>query len=218
MLFDHALEDLCPDLLKDFVVPRYFAVDYLRTVPASERGGLQPLPARFPSLFVQPPGSRCGLHVDQAGTHFYQMLLAGRKRWRVFPPEEAARLYPRRQGLMFEADIFSPDLDKFPLLGTASGREAVLGPGEAIFVPQNSPHQVQNEEATVAVSANYVDGLGLEVSLAELELLSQGGAQPGYAATAAALRRWAPAAGSGAPGDPGDLRWADFDRAAWMPA
>lgn len=216
MLFDHALEVLCPDLLRDFVVPRYFAADYLRSIPSSERDDLEPAPGRFPSLFVQPSGSRCGLHVDQAGTYFYQMLIAGKKRWRVFPKEETPKLYPRRHGLIFEADTFSPDLGKFPLLGTARGREAVLEPGEAIFVPQNSAHQVQNEEASVAISANYVDGLGLEASLAELELLSQGGAEPGYVATAAALRRWAPGAGSKAPTDPGDLSWADFDRAAWM--
>lgn len=216
MLFDHALADLAPELLEELVVPKYFAVDYLRAIPREERAGIWPNPQRFPSLFVQPPGTRCGLHVDQAGTHFYQMLLSGKKRWRVFRPEDTPRLYPRGNGLLFEADAFQPDLERFPLLGTARVQEAVLAPGEAIFVPQGSAHQVQNEEVSVAMSANYLAGVGLDNALAELELLSQGGARPEYAQTMEALRKWAPEPGSPPPEDPGDLPFRDFDAAVWQ--
>ena len=32
-----------------------------------------------------------------------------------------------------------------------------LGPGECLFVPQGSPHKVDNLGATLAVSGNFVD-------------------------------------------------------------
>merc|ERR1712224_822188 len=110
---------------------------------------------------------------DQAGTHFYQMLLSGRKRWRVFRPDDIPRLYPQGHGLLFEVDAFSPDLDRFPLISTTVVAEAVLEPGDAIFVPQGFPHQVSNEQASFAVSSNYIAGVGLKSTLAELDFLSQ---------------------------------------------
>jgi len=216
MLFDHALAEVCPELLEGFVVPRYFAVDYLRAIPRFARDNIWPKPSRFPSLFVQPAGTRCGLHVDQAGTHFYQMLLSGRKRWRVFQAKDVPRLYPHGHGLLFEADSFASDDARYPLLRTAHALEAELRPGEVIFVPQGSPHQVLNEEPTIAVSANYVAGAGLDTTLAELELLAQGGTRPEYARAADALRKWAPAPEAPLLKDPGDLPWRDFDSAAWL--
>ena len=33
----------------------------------------------------------------------------------------------------------------------------ILNPGECLFVPQGSPHKVDNLEATLAVSGNFVD-------------------------------------------------------------
>lgn len=215
MLFDQALSDLCPDLLDDFVVPKYFAVDYLRAIPFAERAGLQPKPSQIPGIYVQPAGSRCGLHTDQGGTHFYQLLLAGRKRWRVFSVADMPKLYPRRQGMLFEADAFAPDPSRFPLMGAATAFEVVLGPGEGIYVPPNSPHQVLTEEVSIAVSANYISGIGFDSTLAQLTLLSQGGAQPAYSSALEALKKWSPPPGS-TQEDPGDLTWKDFDRAAWM--
>lgn len=216
MVFDHALAELSPELLDAFVVPRYFAKDYFRTIPMTEREKLEPSPLRFPSLFVQPAGSHCGLHVDQAGTHFYQLLISGCKRWRVFPSSEAPLLYPRRHGLFYESDTFALDLTSFPLVATATAWETLLMPGEAIFVPQNSPHQVENTEISVAISANYIDSSGLPAALQELRLLAQGGTRPDYGRTIEALLKWSPTPGA-ADTDPGDLSWKDFNRASWLP-
>eukprot|EP00656_Telonema_subtile_P023036 TRINITY_DN24337_c0_g1_i1.p1 TRINITY_DN24337_c0_g1~~TRINITY_DN24337_c0_g1_i1.p1 ORF type:complete len:122 (-),score=15.31 TRINITY_DN24337_c0_g1_i1:23-388(-) len=44
----------------------------------------------------------------------------------------------------------------------------VQRPGELLFIPANSPHQVKNLDRTLAVSMNYVDHTNLETSIREL--------------------------------------------------
>ena len=99
---------------------------------------------RWPSLFAQPAGARCGLHVDAHGTHFWQAVVRGRKQWRIFPQSETARLYPHppNRAWFGVPDAFAPDFATFPALAGARVLETELGEGELIFVPADSPHQV----------------------------------------------------------------------------
>lgn len=49
--------------------------------------------AGHPSLFLQPGGTHCGLHVDRLDSEFWQAVLLGRKLWRLYPmPEETQRV------------------------------------------------------------------------------------------------------------------------------
>ena len=64
----------CGALLPSLRVPSYFT-----------RGTVS---AYGPSLFAQRNGSKCGLHVDNGATHFWQHVMAGSKRWRIFAPQE----------------------------------------------------------------------------------------------------------------------------------
>ena len=41
-----------------------------------------------------PRGSRCSVHVDTFGSHFWMILFDGRKRWRIWTAEAAAALCP----------------------------------------------------------------------------------------------------------------------------
>lgn len=68
MVFDMPLTRSCPTLMKGFAVPAALAD------VCSYYG---------PSLFLQPAGTRCGVHVDSGATDFWQLLLQGRKKWRV---------------------------------------------------------------------------------------------------------------------------------------
>ena len=85
-LFDWPLSQ-CPGLLKDYVVPKYVAGDLLQRIQ-----GLA-LRDSWPSLLIGPQGSQSALHVDNYETHFYMILLAGRKKWRVFPRADRSALY-----------------------------------------------------------------------------------------------------------------------------
>lgn len=126
-------------------------------------------------LFVQANESRCGLHVDQGSTHFWQHVASGRKVWRLFAPSAWPRLFsavaweraffrdPRCAGLFgaaAEAAAGCEDayggaavdaFDDAALEQLASGAElevfeATLGAGDTLFVPANSPHQVLNRD------------------------------------------------------------------------
>lgn len=64
----------------------------------------------------------------------------------------------------------------------ASAHVAELGPGDILFVPAGSPHQVFNvgDDATVAVSGNFVEPANLAVALDEMRRLAP--VAPGAAA------------------------------------
>jgi len=88
MLFDFSLNQpgsSCQSLLERFRVPRYFTGDIFKR-RLSNASAPPPDPfASHPGLFVQPAGSRSGWHIDGFGSHFWQVLLQGRKRWRLLP-------------------------------------------------------------------------------------------------------------------------------------
>ena len=192
-LFDYSLPRHCPELFHDSSDDPQQRASALSLLSAAHREYFdrsaffrRSLPADsscaladgWPSLFIQPPTSSCGLHVDSYGTSFFQVLLRGAKRWRVFAPDEAARLYPRppRFKSFQVEDVFAPDYERFPLLRTAHVHEAVLRENEVLFIPAASPHQVfngkDNAKATdgpvIAISTNYIDGSNLDVALREL--------------------------------------------------
>ena len=82
-------------------------------------------------------------------------------RWLFFPPKDLPCLYPIYSPFIrdtsFEVDLPNPDLNKHPLLSLTSPQECILEPGEVLFVPAGSPHSVDNLDASLAISANYVD-------------------------------------------------------------
>ena len=48
----------------------------------------------WPSLFISPAGLSSELHVDAFASHFFMVLLEGRKRWTFFPAEAVPHLRP----------------------------------------------------------------------------------------------------------------------------
>lgn len=89
-------------------------------------------------------------------------VVAGKRRFTLFPPDETANLYPGPFELtpagrpISLVDFHAPDLERFPRFARAWGnaRVAELEPGDALFIPSMWWHQV---EATGRVNAliNY---------------------------------------------------------------
>lgn len=128
-------------------------------------------------MFVGAPNTTTALHVDTAGTNFWMALLRGRKRFVFFDTDDAAALYPDAATSAFRADagkVVARDAEHFnqwpaAAHAAAGAHVAEIGPGDIIFVPAGSPHQVWNlDEPTVAISANYIDATNLELAKAEL--------------------------------------------------
>eukprot|EP00752_Nemacystus_decipiens_P008342 g7456.t1 len=173
-------------LLADrFQVPKFFAGDMLQRLAGQ---GL-PYTDSWPSLFVGPKGSKSDTHIDSFGSHFWMALLEGKKRWVLYPKEDAPLLYPVwPEGChdpIFEADLDNPDVVRTPAVLQAKGSSCVLEAGDLLFVPAGCPHRVENLTNTLALSCNYVDATNVDGSLKALR--DQALTEPSAGALASAL-------------------------------
>lgn len=177
-------------------------VDILRELPpdaadaAADGAPRCVLAGGWPSLFLQPAGSGCAAHVDSYGSHFWQLLLNGTKRWRVAHADDTHLLevVPPRLRTLRVSSLFSLAYDRHPQLRLLRLREAELQPGELLFVPAGAAHQVLNarmpgahggetgarpaaSSLVAALSANFIDGSNAREAARELYF----GAQLGQA-------------------------------------
>ncbi|CAM9505435.1 unnamed protein product, partial [Laminaria digitata] len=99
-------------------------------------------------------------------------LLEGKKRWLLYPKEQAPLLHPVwPEGChdpVFEADMETPDAVRTPAALLARGYESILEAGDLLFVPAGCPHRVENLTDTLALSCNYVDATNVDASLTAL--------------------------------------------------
>jgi hypothetical protein len=180
-MHDASIDVLCPDILTDLRVPKYFQVDLQKQLPLeirsrhkcdSEHGG-----ASHPSLFIGAPQTSTGLHIDSRETSFWMVVLSGTKTFRLVHPQHVGALQPGGEAagtgapaswLDFHADLF--DKGKVAQLGEATVWEAVLNPGDIIYIPAGWPHQVQNGPAlSVAVSYNFVGVADIDAHMQYLD-------------------------------------------------
>ena len=131
-----------PELMKQHDVPPYF-FDWFSLFPPSLR-----MP--YPRIFVGPEGAITPLHSDVWKTHAWLTQLAGRKRWLLFGPEQAEYHYHH------EVRVEAPDYDAFPLYRKARPVEAVIGPGDTIWVPTNWAHWVHSLDKSISITYNYM--------------------------------------------------------------
>ena len=112
-----------------------------------------------PIFWFGPAGAFTPLHRDPNDNLLAQ--ITGRKRLVLFSPEDTANLYspwhenctPRRcLGGYSPVDVDHPDLTRFPRYRQARGMEAILHPGEILFIPIYWWHHVTSLDVSIAVS------------------------------------------------------------------
>ncbi|WP_339898822.1 cupin-like domain-containing protein [uncultured Gilvimarinus sp.] len=89
-------------------------------------------------------------HYD--GSDNVACVIAGRRRFTLFPPEQTANLYPGSLNFtpagapVSLVNVHDPDLDRYPRFRTALNHaySAELGPGDAIFMPMLWWHNVDS--------------------------------------------------------------------------
>mmetsp|Transcript_22060 Transcript_22060/g.62019 ORF Transcript_22060/g.62019 Transcript_22060/m.62019 type:complete len:410 (+) Transcript_22060:120-1349(+) len=128
----------------DFRVPRYFenVLDHL------PEGCMYK--SQWPSLFVGKKGSMSGLHVDAFGSHFWMCVFEGRKRWRLYAPDDLRDL-----GAVYHTSLdptFLTPAEAWPI----PLYDFTLEAGDLLFVPSQMPHFVENLSDSIAISGNFV--------------------------------------------------------------
>jgi len=88
------------------------------------------------------------------------IVMTGRRRFTVFPPEQIGNLYPgpfelTPSGVPISlVDLTAPDLDRYPRFAEAmaAAQSAVLEPGDAIYLPFHWWHAVESLESVMPSS------------------------------------------------------------------
>jgi hypothetical protein len=89
-------------------------------------------------------------------------VVAGRRRFTLFPPEQLTNLYPGPFELtpagtpVSMVDPLAPDLDRYPRFAAAwaTAQQAELAPGDALYIPYMWWHGVESLEP-VSILVNY---------------------------------------------------------------
>ena len=106
-LLDWSLPVNCPDFLKDYVIPKYFSLDYLQQTTEGSH--------QWPSLFIGNKGTASGLHADFSASAAWMGLLKGRKLWAIGTPMDRPLYYENpADELQFDGNILEPDFEKYP--------------------------------------------------------------------------------------------------------
>ena len=94
-------------------------------------------------------------------TRFWITMLQGRKLVRAVPPSENYKSYPTDvdsfQPSIFPVDLMFPDFEKHPRMDGMLVYEAILEPGDVMFMPEGWGHQALNLEWALMLTSNYVD-------------------------------------------------------------
>ncbi|KAJ3660275.1 hypothetical protein Zmor_004730 [Zophobas morio] len=127
------------NIVEDFVK---FDWDYVNGKQAKHNWG--PLTSNL--LFIAMEGNQTPCHYDEQENFFAQVQ--GYKRCILFPPSQFECLYPYpvhhphdRQSMV---DFEHPDNAKFPKFKDAKGCEAIVGPGDVLYIPIYWWHHIES--------------------------------------------------------------------------
>ncbi|XP_020786899.2 LOW QUALITY PROTEIN: HSPB1-associated protein 1 homolog [Boleophthalmus pectinirostris] len=112
---------------------------------------------RESTLWIGTEGADTPCHLDSYGFNLV-LQVQGRKRWRLFPPEDTPKLYPTRipyeeSSIFSRVDVLNPDLNRFKDFRGARAHCVTLLPGQVLFVPRHWWHYVESVDP-VTVSVN----------------------------------------------------------------
>ena len=108
-----------------------------------------------PFLWIAAPGHYEFAHFDPDDNLLVPVI--GRKRVRMWAPEDFHRLYPNPLGssgrtVQFQAASDEPDPERHPLARGLKCWEALVCPGQQLFIPGFTIHQVTSLDACVSVN------------------------------------------------------------------
>jgi len=154
-----------PELLDDFHQPSFVENSFLQL-----KGKLKDwYNESFGWLFFGPKGTVTPLHVDHFMTHSWLAQLVGRKRVLLFAPEDVDRIPGLNPPGALLSDLFfqkedhadHPRNEGGSSRGAVQTYEAIIGPGEVIFIPAGWAHTVTSLEPSITMSFDVVNEFNL---------------------------------------------------------
>ncbi|QPF71863.1 cupin-like domain-containing protein [Roseateles sp. DAIF2] len=113
--------------------------------PLADRAAL----ASAAHLWIGPAGTKTPLHHDTC--MLFHTQIVGSKRWRLVSPLEWERMYNHNH-VFSPVDLDAPDHQRYPDIAATRVLEAVIHPGETLFLPLGWWHQVCALEPSVSIS------------------------------------------------------------------
>ena len=166
-LFDPDFLERAPSLAHDYSVPEYFREDLFSVLGEKRR----PL---YRWWVIGPARSGSCFHLDPYFTSAWNALLAGRKRWLLYPPGHVPPGVEEEVDSDGEKSYDAPEpmeymLDEFPQIRSDERPiECIQEAGEMIFVPTGWWHMVLNITDTVAVTQNIMNSANFKVVWADV--------------------------------------------------
>jgi len=109
---------------------------------------------RFAQFFFGPTHSLTPLHFDTLGTHNIFFQITGRKRFIIISSEdrESCYLYGWRWA---DVNPEEPDFLKHPKFREVQAKEALLGPGDVLYMPPGTLHHVRGLDLTISFNIDW---------------------------------------------------------------
>ncbi len=112
---------------------------------------------RFVFTFFGCRGSTTPLHYDIDMGQVFHTVIRGRRRVRLFAPDQSRALYRHPFTVRSYVDLDAPDFTAWPALANARGHELVLEPGQTLFMPPGWWHEFHYLEPGIGVSLRTPD-------------------------------------------------------------
>ncbi|MBL1222775.1 cupin-like domain-containing protein [Chryseobacterium sp. L7] len=106
----------------------------------------------LPFMFFGGEGSITRNHIDIDMSHVFLTQFHGIKRIWLFPWEQSDLMYKLPYNFHSLPNIKDPDYREFPALLYLNGYEAVLQPGETLYIPSGWWHYIQYETEGYSIS------------------------------------------------------------------
>ncbi|RZF37054.1 hypothetical protein LSTR_LSTR012397 [Laodelphax striatellus] len=127
-----------PQIVHDFVAFKWYWADLIQ-----EANSWGPLTANL--LLIAMEGNVTPCHYDEQENLFAQ--IRGYKRCILFSPDQFECLYPypvyHPHDRQSQVDFDRPDFTRFPNLKNLRGCEAVVGPGDVLYIPNYWWHHIE---------------------------------------------------------------------------
>jgi len=106
----------------------------------------------LPFMFFGGEGSITRNHIDIDMSHVFITQFQGIKKIWLFPWEQSDLLYKLPYNFHSITNIKEPDYEEFPGLQYLNGYEAIIQPGETLYIPSGWWHYIQYETEGYSVS------------------------------------------------------------------